>query len=105
MDGNRLLNVIRQASKNTNGAETDLVYGQVISTNPLQIKVDNRFVVDAEFITLSALCKDKTIIIKVGAEDVIIQVWKGLAVNDKVRMLKVHSGQMFYVIEKEGGAD
>ena len=33
-----------------------------------------------------------------------ILLWRGLIVGDKVRLLRVANGQMFYVIEREEGA-
>lgn len=32
-----------------------------------------------------------------------ILLWRGLIVGDKVRVLRVNQGQMFYVLEREGG--
>jgi hypothetical protein len=32
-----------------------------------------------------------------------ILLWRGLIVGDKVRLLRVNSGQMFYIIEREEG--
>jgi hypothetical protein len=32
-----------------------------------------------------------------------IRLWRGLIVGDKVRLLRVNNGQMFYVIEREEG--
>lgn len=34
-----------------------------------------------------------------------ILLWRGLKVGDKVRVLRVNAGQMFYVIEREEGID
>ena len=32
-----------------------------------------------------------------------VRIWRGLQVNDKVRMLRVSKGQMYYVLEREEG--
>lgn len=32
-----------------------------------------------------------------------IRLWRGLRVGDKVRLLRVNNGQMFYIIEREEG--
>jgi hypothetical protein len=32
-----------------------------------------------------------------------ITLWRGLIVGDKVRLLRVTNGQMFYIIEREEG--
>ncbi len=34
-----------------------------------------------------------------------ILLWRGLEVGDKVRVLRVNQGQMFYVLEREEGID
>ena len=34
-----------------------------------------------------------------------ILLWRGLIVGDKVRVLRVNQGQMFYVLEREEGID
>ena len=34
-----------------------------------------------------------------------ILLWRGLRVGDKVRVLRVNQGQMFYVLEREEGID
>ena len=34
-----------------------------------------------------------------------ILLWRGLIVGDKVRLLRVNNGQMFYIIEREEGID
>lgn len=34
-----------------------------------------------------------------------ILLWRGLKVGDKVRVLRVNKGQMFYVLEREEGID
>lgn len=31
-----------------------------------------------------------------------VQVWRGLKVGDKVLMLRIHQGNMFYVLQREG---
>lgn len=90
MAGEKLLQVVRQAGKPDPGELTDLVYGEVTSVDPLKIKVDQRFEVEAEFLILSVLCTE-------------VSWWRGLLVGDIVRMLRVAGGQRFYVIEREGG--
>lgn len=32
-----------------------------------------------------------------------IRLWRGLIIGDKVRLLRVNNGQMFYIIEREEG--
>lgn len=93
MAGNKLIRIMQKAGRTPNEEKTDLLFGEVVSIAPLQIKVDNRFIVGSEFLVLSALVKEK----KVGE----MVLWEGLLVGDKVRLLRVNNGQLFYVMEKE----
>lgn len=90
MQGEKLLEVLRKTGKPNVNDLVDLVYGEVVSEDPLQIKVDNRFIVDESFLILSVLCQR-------------VSWWEGLKAGDRVRMLRVNQGQLFYVMEKEGG--
>jgi hypothetical protein len=100
MAGSKLINIIQNAGKMPTGETTDLLFGVVTSVSPLKIKIDNRFEVDEKFLILSALVKETTISVLPN-----ILLWRGLIVGDKVRVLRVNKGQMFYVIEREEGID
>ena len=90
MAGNKLIQTIQSMAKPPIGETTDLLFGEVTSVSPLKIRVDNRFEVDEQFLILSALVKET-------------RLWRGLIIGDKVRLLRVNNGQMFYIIEREGG--
>lgn len=90
MQGEKLVQTLRGIAKPTVNDLTDLVYGEVVSENPLEIKVDNRFIVGEGFLILSVLCQR-------------VSWWEGLKIGDRVRMLRVNQGQLFYVMENEGG--
>lgn len=100
MAGNKLIQTIQSMAKTPIGETTDLLFGEVTSVSPLKIRVDNRFEVDEQFLILSALVKE-TIIHIPTAETVTL--WRGLIVGDKVRLLRVNNGQLFYIIEREEG--
>lgn len=130
MAGDRLIHTIQNMSKPPIEETTDLLYGEVISITPLKIMVDNRFEVDEQFLILSALVKETIINISshlhngpsrvtasagehphshsvpaanTSSELPSIRLWRGLIVGDKVRLLRVANGQMFYVMERDGG--
>lgn len=91
MPGNTLLDIIKKSSLDQiKRTVPDLLFGEVTSITPLKIKVDNRFEVTEEFIILSAGVRE-------------VSWWAGLRVADKVLMLRLNEGQLFYVLEKEGG--
>ena len=57
MAGEKLARMIQESARkaaNSND-KTDFIPGEVISTDPLKIKVDNKFVLDERFLLLSAL--------------------------------------------------
>jgi hypothetical protein len=99
MAGNKLVKIMQDAGKMPNGETTDLLFGVVTSVVPLKIKIDSRFEVDEKFLILSALVKETTS----ALPDILL--WRGLRVGDKVRVLRVNKGQMFYVLEREEGID
>lgn len=77
------------ASEEVKRREVGLVYGKVMSINPLQIKVGDKMVLTSDFLILSQLVvKNAT--------------WRDLIVGDTVRMLKLNGGQIYYVLEREG---
>jgi hypothetical protein len=91
MTGDRLVQIMRAASKKPSSEETDLINGEITSVNPLKIWVDSRFEIDDSFnIILSALCKESP-------------YWRGLKVGDVVRILRLNNGQLFYVLERKDG--
>ena len=141
MAGEKLARMIQESARkaaNSND-KTDFIPGEVISTDPLKIKVDNKFVLDERFLLLSALCKRKALDLSsfentiinlildvVESADITYQdeegeeqdcsikvdrkvtlrlgemiLWDDLQRGEKVRMLRVSSGQLYYVLERE----
>ena len=103
MAGTKLIQTIQSMAKPSVGETTDLLFGEVISVSPLKIRVDNRFEVDEQFLILSALVKETIIQIPTYPALPSITLWRGLIVGDKVRLLRVTNGQIFYIIEREEG--
>lgn len=91
---------------------TDYVYGEVVSTNPLSIKIDQKLTIPAEVIILTSSVKEKKINLSHTHQyssgttetelpilnEVIIT--EGLKIGDKVTMLRVDRGQKFIVLSK-----
>ncbi|WP_022795779.1 DUF2577 family protein [Bavariicoccus seileri] len=123
MAGEKLAKRLKDLDNNI-GRSSDLVFGVVISTSPLKIKVDNRFEVGGSHLILSRMVKQLNVNVSV---DVFVGVnvsvsvdgkngtgngsgdgggsgsglvWRGLQVGDKVAMLKVQKGQVYYVLER-----
>lgn len=98
MAGEKLLQLIAQTGKGERARSdpTNLIFGTVTSIAPLTIQTEAKQPLDADFLVLSALCKPFSVP-QLG------QIWRGLAVGDRVRMLQCEGGQAFYVLEREGG--
>ena len=90
MAGEQLIKIMKSLAADSMKDLPDLMYGEVTALNPMQILVDNRFILDESFLVISQLCKPKA------------GVWRGLEVGDIVRMLRVGNGQVFYVLERDG---
>jgi len=65
----RILNVIKQASAPHPSTVANVLHGEVISVNPLQIKIDNRLIITEDFILLGAMCRE--MIIKIPTETIV----------------------------------
>ncbi|MGL9971573.1 DUF2577 family protein [Enterococcus sp. DIV1420a] len=99
MAGERLARAIKQ-SRPKESEFSDLIYGQVISTDPLNIRLENRFEISAPFIELSQMVKNLTIAVNVEGKIGYATVFRDLEVGDKVRMLRAQKSQKYYVIER-----
>lgn len=119
-DGHRLAQLMRQAGRTPQNEIVDIVVGEVTSTKPLKVKVENRELTES-FLILGALCKEY----RIGANSFTIPththtvdgstttpdkstptdvlIWRGLKVGDKVLMLKVGRGQKYYLLQRVEG--
>lgn len=117
-----MLQEIQSAIKNMtdNMKLTDYVYGEVISIEPLKIKVDQKLTLNASIIILTSAVIEKKINYRhthgyldtndsssynrttsTESPDLSeIIIVEGLAIGDKVLMLRVENGQKFIVLSK-----
>ena len=110
----------------TESEYTDEVFGQVISTSPLKVLVDSKMTLTSEFLELTKLVQELKINVELpvntaptkddDGEDIPgtdsgqkatgeVTIWRGIQAGDSVRMLRVHSGQKFILLERVGGDD
>lgn len=99
MAGEKLAQLIKN-SRPKESELADLVYGHVISTSPLIIRVENRFEIGSNFIELSRMVKELVISITIEGKTGSATVFRNLQSGDKVRMLRVQNSQKFYVLER-----
>ncbi|MDF2934969.1 MAG: hypothetical protein K0Q90_342 [Paenibacillaceae bacterium] len=102
------MNAIRQAALTgmEAGKPAAVMFGEVVSGNPLQVNVDQRFTLDADFLILpESLARLELDLSHThgssGAaltDPVVIR--PGLQAGDKVILLRVQGGQQFLILDK-----
>lgn len=80
------LKQINQGVKD-NSQDVTFYYGQVIEIHPLQIQVDQRFILDEDFLVLTST----------------VAVKNSLNNGDKVVLLRAQGGQQYIVLDKVVG--
>ena len=103
----KFLSTLKTIAKNQNEREMGLhvLYGTVISVNPLKIKVDNRFIIDENFIILTTNVIEKTLNLShnhggTNALTSPVVVIPGLSLNEGVMLLRIENGQKFVVLDR-----
>lgn len=113
-----IVNQIKRIVKNFLDSQklTDIVYGTVISENPLKIKVDSKLILEKEHLVLTRAVLDHEVDLTRGRSTAgyVLTGWEfheedkwrykvhnRLEVDDKVVMIRAHGGQQFIVIDKE----
>ncbi|WP_251855337.1 DUF2577 domain-containing protein [Enterococcus italicus] len=99
MAGERLARRIKNQATNPNEL-SDLIYGVVTSASPLKIQVDSRFEVSSEHLILSSMVQRKTVTITIDGKSGTGVVFEALKTGERVKMLRVSSGQKYYVLER-----
>lgn len=123
MAGEKIAKRLKDIGNDINRS-SDLTFGKVISTNPLVIRIDNRFDVGELHLILSRSVKELAVNISVSVStDVNVSIsidgksgsgsgsgsgtgsgtniiWRGLQIGDKVALLKLQKGQIYYVLER-----
>ncbi|WP_113673231.1 DUF2577 domain-containing protein [Vallitalea guaymasensis] len=77
------LKQINQGVKD-NSQDVTFYYGQVIEIHPLKIQVDQRFILDEDFLVLTST----------------VAVNNSLHIGDKVVLLRAQGGQQYIVLDK-----
>ena len=82
-DANDLNNLIKKTAMDaiSSSKPVAVVFGKVLSTSPLQVKVEQKFTLSSKFLVKTSSCKD-------------------IRVNDEVILLRMQGGQKFIVIDK-----
>jgi len=101
IEGDRMINAIRQAALSAMEAGSPLAvkFGTVTAINPLEVNVDQRFTLDADFLVQTSATEELKAII--GSEEHILRA--GLQIGDHVALLRMQGGQKYLIIDKVVG--
>ena len=102
MAGERLLDMM-QARGGNDSDYSDIVFGTVVSENPLKVQISNQMVLTDAFLNLSRSVTDHKVRVKDGGDTKTVTVLGALKKGDGVTMIRQDGGQQFYVLEKTGG--
>lgn len=93
-----LLTTIKQAAKAAVEASNpvNVIFGVVTKTNPLEVNVDQRFTLPADFLVVPESILEKKLTI--GSSSYIIQ--EGLRSGDHVVLMRVQGGQQYIVCDR-----
>ena len=103
-DTSDLVRIIKRIVKETveNEKPTRVMYGKVISTNPLKVNVEQRMVLDKNFLVLSDHLTRKSTRVRILSTNDLVDVEfdNSLKTNDKVILLREQGGQKFIILDK-----
>lgn len=81
---------------------SDLLYGLVVSSAPLKIKVDNRFVVGGNQLVLTTSVRELTVPCTCTGRGT-VKVFENLKNGEKVLLIRVKRGQQYIVLDRVRG--
>lgn len=115
MGAEKLLKAIQTVQRNEQqrSSPTDFLYGTVMSISPLTVQTEDKLLIGEDFLVLSTLCRKFVVTVlaheheestkqKTDQQLTSVVLWRGLAVGDRVRMLRCSGGQRFYLLDREG---
>jgi hypothetical protein len=103
-NANDLLKLIKKTAMEAFYASkpADIVFGKVISTSPLKIKIDQKLILTSGQLVLSQNVTDfRLSVTKDGAKNDCV-VHNALKVNDEVILLRCSGGQKYIVMDTVG---
>ena len=98
-----VLKVMKKSAKGVQDSAKpcDIVYGTVLSTNPLKIKVDDKLTLLDKQLKLTRAVMDYEVEISLNEAKQTYKVHNALINSDKVTMIRALGGQQYLVIDKE----
>ncbi|WP_127531191.1 DUF2577 domain-containing protein [Paenibacillus kobensis] len=93
-----MLDAIRKAAMSAVEASNPVafLYGTVTKSNPLEVNVDQRFTLDADFLVLTEATAELKF--SIGSTEYVIR--RALQVGDQVLLARLQGGQHYLVLDK-----
>ena len=103
-DGNDLVKIIKKAAVEAVDASkpANMVFGKVISTSPLKIKLDQKLILTSAQLVLSRNVTDYRLSVTLDDVSKIMTVCNALKVGEEVILFQVSGGQKYIVIDRIG---
>ncbi len=97
-----MLDAIKQAAMAALAASNPVVimFGTVTKTNPLEVIVDQRFTLDADFLIQTESIKELKV--TVGGVEYVIR--RGLQEGDQLALLRLQGGQQYLILDRVVGS-
>lgn len=94
----KIAEYMKKIALETQGASKPTVvqFGTIISSNPLEVNVDQRFTLSEDFLIVPEQLTEYKITID-GTE---YAIRKGLVAGDKVMLLRVQGGQLYVILDR-----
>jgi len=101
-DAIALMKTIKKAAVEAVAASkpTDIIYGTVLSVNPLQIEVEQKLKLGAAQLILTGNVTDRKILADFGGEKTEITLYNGLTAGESVILIRQTGGQKFIVLDR-----
>lgn len=93
-----MIEIMKKAGIEAVGASNpvNVLFGEVMNVNPLEVRIDQRFILTKEFLILTERVKRKEI--SIGSNAYVIN--EGLKQGDKLLLLRVQGGQQYVILDK-----
>lgn len=77
-----------------------VLFGTVVQEEPIQIKVDSKFILEEDFLLISEYLTDREIEIETEEERKTVKFFNKLKEGERVILFQEQGGQRFYVVDR-----
>lgn len=100
-----LVGTIKQLAMDAieNSKPSAIFVGMVVDVSPLKIAIDQKLILDEDFLLLTTSVSNYKTKVKIGNAMEECQIYNGLKNGEKVILLREQGGQNYIVIDRYGG--